>query len=62
MFYLERVTKKGEGEIDVELLENGQGFSTADEAWLVKNQIKYEGQANVVVIWYEDPPKPKKKF
>lgn len=59
MFYLERVIKKGEGEIEIELLENGQGFSL-EEAWLVKDQ-KYLGQANVVVIWYENPPKPKKK-
>lgn len=57
MFYLERVTKKGEGEIEIKLLENGQGFSL-EEAWEVKDQ-KYAGQANanVVVIWYENPPK-----
>ena len=59
MFYLERIAKKGE-DVVVELLEDGQGFGTHTKAWSVKDQ-KYPGLANVVITWYENPPKPKKK-
>ncbi len=64
MFYLERMDKKGEGDIQVELLEDGvedgKGFGTHEEAWAVKGQC-YADQTNVVVTWYASPPTPKNK-
>ncbi len=60
MFYLERIIKKGEGDMQVELLEDGKGFGTHEEAWAVKGQC-YAGRANVVVTWYASPPTPKNK-